>query len=352
MSKAKKSAPKTAAPTKTPQASAPVVAPRRQWWLIGGIVAVAIVVLAGVGYMVFQPFAASVAAPAAPSKYGLGSVTYCTNVQAPFAATQGFSRRAVLDTRSQAVKGLRIFEPDQNGNPTRSYQHPTWTQAGFLGPPVIDKDGAVYVIPIPAINLLDNPPDKANTIWRVDPKTGEMRPLITLPATAPPTPENPYGLLGLTYDCDTHSLYASSTLGSTRAKEQGRLYRIDIAAAKVTAQIDGADGFGLAVYNGAHGKRLYYGLARTPDVRSVSLDDSGNFRGAPRPEFSLADQGYHGDERVRQITVMADDTLTLRLTQFDFNLIAPTEIRQTGFTYTYDNATDTWQQTKVFPITT
>ena len=160
--------------------------------------------------------------------YEVGSVTACNSVQPAFAQKLGFSGNAVLDTRSQDVRGIAIFDLDQNGKPTRSFQDPTWSSAGFLGPPVLDGAGNIFVAPIPAINILNNPPAKANYLYRIDTATGKMAAIMDLPTLAAPTPENPYGIMGLAYDCDTNSLYVSSVFGSTRLTQAGRIFRIDL----------------------------------------------------------------------------------------------------------------------------
>ena len=124
------------------------------------------------------------------------------------------------------------------------------------------------------------------TLFKVDTNTGVMTSLIKLPGATSIT-ENPFGLMGLAYDCDTNSVYATSVAGSTSADEVGRIYRIDANTAQVSGQLDNVDAMGIGVFNGAFGKRLYFGKARTPDVYSVALTDAGTFTGEPRFEFAL-----------------------------------------------------------------
>ena len=316
-----------------------------RWIAVIGVVAV--VVIGGVLLSASRNQDLS-ATPTAVA-YRAGSVTWCNSVEPPFAQTLGFSRNAVLDTRSQDVKGVVLLDLDANGNPIKSFQDPTWTSAGFLGPPVLDRAGNIYVAPIPAINVLDNPLSRANFIYRIDGATGKMSALLDLPTTASPTLENPYGIMALAYDCDTNSLYASSVFGSTRLTQAGRLYRIDLDTFAIGSILDGVDAFGLAVFNSAQGKRLYWGSARTDTIDSINLDTQGNFVGAIHNEISLSDLGFHGDERARDLR-FTQDTLQVKTIQFDFNLIASTETRQTALEYHYDPAQDTWQLVSSKPI--
>jgi hypothetical protein len=77
------------------------------------------------------------------------------------------------------------------------------------------------------INTEKNKPTEQNRIWKVDAISGNMAVAVELPAPPDdPRHQNPYGLLGLGYDCDNGVLYASSVAGSTLNSEIGVLYAI------------------------------------------------------------------------------------------------------------------------------
>jgi hypothetical protein len=323
---------------------------RRSLWIGLAIGAVA---LAGVALAVWLagrgPAAVANATPTPVAVAGpIGGVTACRQ-QPKFTVDIGFSRSALLSTADRTVKGLILYEPQQSGAP-RSYQHPSWSSAGYLGPNAMDKDGNIYVAPSPRVNLIDNPPAAQNTIHKVDTDTGEMTPFIALPSVRAPSLTNPYGVLGLAYDCDTHSLYATSVAGSSREEEAGRIYRIDLNTGKVASQLDNLDGIGLAVFNSPLGKRLYFGSARTQDVLSVALDGKGNFAGAPRVEFSLEGIGPEGNDKVRKITFERASDMVVSGTKFNYNLAPPpAQQRPTEYRYRYDPATDGWMLVDAAP---
>jgi hypothetical protein len=326
-------------PPPRPTAPAPALSPRRGKLLL--IMAVVAGLTLAVGGLLYWQGAATTMTP---PKRPISSVTFCTQ-QPPFARSHGFNQTAVLDTQGRTVRGLLMYQPGADGRPAPDlppYQHPSWSSAGYLGPPVFDRDGAVYVAPAPWINTLYNPPERANTIYRIDPQTAQMTALLGLPPAAAANEMNAYGILAMTYDCDTHSLYVSSVYGSTRTQEHGRLFRVDLASKQATLLREGLDAFGLAVFNGAHGKRLYYGLARVPAIYSIALDASGNATSDPRLEADFAGRGQHGDERARRLLIDDDQTMLVRLIQFDFTLAAPTDPRQTSLVYRYDPAHDRW----------
>lgn len=283
-------------------------------------------------------------------EYPVGGTSLCKRPPA-FAAAQGFSAQAQLSTQDSRRIGLVITEGGADGAPARVYQHPSWRQGGHLGAPVLDEAGNVYVVPVPYVHTLDNPAEQQNTIYKVEGQTGEMRPLLDLPVAAPPSAANPYGLVGLTYDCDLRSLYASTLSGSDETGLRGRLYQVDPSAGKVRDMMEGIDAFGLTTFNGARGKRLYVGLARRSEVVSLALTADGGFgTEAPRTEFSLAGLGVHGDEKARRITVGPDQAMVVRIMTFDFNLVSNSERLQTGLRYVYDGDSDRWSYADRFSI--
>ncbi|MCL4246938.1 MAG: hypothetical protein KJ065_02180 [Anaerolineae bacterium] len=326
------------------RARRPAVAPSEsgtsRTWLIGGLVVVVLIAI-GVVIVLLQTSASTPSAPAPATNYLVGSAQSCAGDSA-FVSTLGFSQRSALDTRAKFVRGAALRELDQNGNIVRSYEHPSWSMAGYLGSFQRDEFGNIYLVPTPFINILDNPPEKANIIYRIDSETGEMSPLVDLPPLGPLAPENPFGLLDITYDCDTHSLYASSVMGSTYGTVAGSIFQVDPQTGEVRDRLDRVDAFGIGVFNGLSGKRLYFGLARTPEIYSVALDDTGAFTDDIRLETVLTDVETFANEHASSITFHGPAQLVIKMEQFDFNLVSPTEHLTTYLSYTYNADADTW----------
>ena len=118
-----------------------------------------------------------------------------------------------MKTDIEPQKGVLLVELDAEGRSGRTYQHPSWTQGGYLGPTVTDNGGNTYLFPIPWVNLLENPTAKQNIVYKIDAGTGVMAAFVQLPAGGELNERNPFGLLSLSFDCDTHSLYATSVAG-------------------------------------------------------------------------------------------------------------------------------------------
>lgn len=268
------------------------------------------------------------------SNHPIGAVTGCQQIPA-FVKTLGFGSQAAFSTSDRMLKGLILVEKD------RKHQHPSWKTAGSLAPITRDGKGSTYAAPAPMIDVLQNKPDEQNRVYKIDGQTQEMKLFADLPKAAEPSVENPYGVLGLAFDCDTNSIYVSSLAGSTRKNTAGRIFQISAADGKILSQIEQTDAIGLSVFNSAKGKRLYFGAARTPEIRSIELGDDGKFDGESRREISLENLGTRGDDKARRINFTQNEMIVFGV-EFNFNLVAPTEKQETVYRFRYDPAKDAW----------
>jgi hypothetical protein len=351
MAKKKRNQSKAAAkpappPASTPSPAPPKAASNNKTLMLIAAVIVPLVLLGALAIGLLSQAGNSTTATPAPAASvftgTVGSVDGCRALP-PFVERLGFSRSTLLSTAERTVKGLILVEPAQDGQAPRTYQHPSWTMGGYLGANAFDAKGNLYVAPSPRVSLSENPPEKQNTIYRVDGQTGEMTVFITLPAALPITLNNPYGVMGLAYDCETNSLYASSVAGSTRGEMVGRVFRVDVNAGQVASQLDNLDAIGVSVFNTAGGKRLYLGSARTQDVLSVALTPQGDFAGAPVVEFSLAGLGPDGNDKARKISFDKANNMLVNGTKFNYNLAPPpAQQRPMTYRYRYDPSTQGW----------
>ncbi|MEP7317478.1 MAG: hypothetical protein ABI921_02015 [Panacibacter sp.] len=246
-----------------------------------------------------------------------------------------------ISTSDRFYKGVVLLNGDTTAasKSKKVYQHETWKQQGAFGSFIITEHGDIFVIPVPSINVLENPKQQQNTIYKIDAVTGILKPFIKLPAVANANAGNPFGLLGLAYDCTTKVLYASTVYNSTMKDELGVIYAIDTKA-KMPAVIDSlnnTDALGLyiAMLNGR--KICIYSSARKSVVSAVSVDTSGRFITAEKSVIiSLDNIGPRGDDKVRKLRVTDNQQLLLYGVAFNWNLIAPTEKQESEYMYLYD----------------
>ena len=272
-------------------------------------------------------------------------ITVCQQ-QPQFIVSTGLNpNRAAFSTSERNKKGLVLLQlPENNTDPSgrKTWQHPSWSQFGYMGAITTDENGNVYTIPIPVINVLDNPIEKQNIIYKVSSENGVMKPLVDLPMTIKPGNPNVFGLLGLFYDCHAKKLYAGTVAGSTRDSENGIIYSIDPVDGKIIDKLTGRDALGLCVGGITGEKRLYFGSSRTPDIYSVELSKSGRFIGQVKKEFSLDLLGPRGDDKARRIRFDKNGNMMIFGVEFNYNLTAPTEKQETIYRFRYDEEEKKW----------
>lgn len=280
----------------------------------------------------------------------VGRVTNCQQLPA-FADALDF-QQVSIDTTGESAVGMILFDPTR-GVPNRgtldelAHQDESWDDAGHVGSHVLDTNGNIFVVTWPRIDLGNSPLAAQNVLYRVDATSGMMEFYMEMPAVRPPDLTNPFGTAGVAYDCDTHSLYVTTLTGSTRTEQAGRIFRIDLETDQIVDQLNGMDAFGVIVFNGTSGKRLYYGLARAPEVWSLPLDGEGNFAGEPRLEFDFSDYGSDIADSARRLTINADGVLTVDTLKFKFTLEQPAEQTRISYAMVYDEEADEWRLQEV-----
>lgn len=263
---------------------------------------------------------------------------------AEFITGIGFDKnRAAFSTETDHYVGIILLEaPSSEMDTIRKYQHPSWANYGYMASITTDDVGNAYTICIPFINTLRQDIKSLNSIYKIDHLDGIMRPLITMPKTDSVPDMVAYGMLGVFYDCHGSKLYASSANGSTRDKEDGKVYMIDPVENKVLDDLPGFDIMGLGVGGVTGEKRLFMARARTPDIYSVELDKEGYFIGKPQFELTLDQLGPRGDDRGRKIRFNTKKQMEIYGIEFNFNLAGQTNKPETKYTFGYNFDTKKW----------
>jgi outer membrane protein assembly factor BamB len=275
----------------------------------------------------------------------------CKNQPAFFKGIGFDPNRTAYSTSENRKMGLHLIQFNATGDTSNGgkklYQHPSWKMAGWLGPILIDPQGNCFVGPVPVINLLDNPPAKQNTIYKVDGNTGEMKMFMELPSAEIISSTNPYGILGFTYLCESNTLYVSTVHGSTRDKELGFIYAIDAATGKIIDKISNVDALGMGI-SYITGKRiLYFGSSRSSNIYSIALSKDGKFYNHPSLEFSISDIGPRGDDKARRIKFdKASGNMQVFAIEFNYNLTAPTEKQENIYAFAWNSSIQKWEYNK------
>ncbi len=264
-----------------------------------------------------------------------------------FIQSLGFdSRFSFFSTAEIKTMGLVLLQSNQPGNPnaaiTKSFQDSSWKRGGWLAPILLDESGNIFTAPAPFISILDNPVSENNTIYRVDARTGGMKEFMRLPLADSINTDNPFGIIGMVYLCESGILYVSSVAGSKRYEENGHIYAIDIKKKKIIDQIDHTDAMGMGITYITGKRKLFFGTGRNSEILSVVLNSEGKFVGSLQKEFTLENLEPRGDNKVRRIRTDQYGNLIVHGMEFNFNLIAPTEKQETVYTFFYDAENKKW----------
>jgi hypothetical protein len=274
--------------------------------------------------------------------------TQCQGKPAYLSRTGLNPARIAFSTSERKTMGLVLVQVPENSNDTvrKTWSDPSWKKFGWMSSIATDDQGNVYVTPYPLVNILENPPAKANIIYKVDNKTAEMKPLADLPKAAEPSAENVFGLLNIYFDCHAKLLYASSVAGSTRNEEKGIIYAVDPEDGKVKDKLTGTDAMSLCIAGVTGEKRLFYGSSRIPEIYSIELTKEGKFKGSPRKELSLDLLGPRGDDKARKIRFDKNGYMEVYGVEFNYNLTAPTEKQETRYRFQYNDEEKKWEYMK------
>ncbi len=263
-----------------------------------------------------------------------------------FPKDEGLKPPYLIDLRQVEGPGIIIMEARKNG---QRLKRKGWSKAGVLGPYTLDKNGTIYTAPIPFVSLKERPPSFYNRLYMLDGETGRMSRFMSVPNARKPTENNPYGIVGLAYDCSNHSIYIASLGGSDAQNEVGRIFHVDLRTKKILHVLEGFDALGIGLFTTKYGKKLYLGSARTPEVFAIQLSLSGDFVGDPSFAFSLAALEGGSSDRAHRIRFMNGNRMTVKGIEFSYSLMAASDPQRNIYMFDYDEATDSWKFDEVHP---
>ncbi len=272
------------------------------------------------------------------------SSDYC-KVEPSFPLKYGLQSPLSIDLSNRFGGGLFIVEARQGG---KRLQLPEWKKAGFFGPYTLDEKGNIYLGPVPHVSLYDQPPEYQNQIFVVNNKTGDIQSFVRLPYAAPPSPRNPFGVMGLAYDCDVKTLYATTVTGSSPDEERGAIFQIDSKTGDVLDKLEGVDALGIGIFNHPSGKKLYFGSARKPEIFVIDLDKDGHFKGQARFLFSLQQLSGGKFEHAHRIRFNRKNQMEVKAIEFNYTLMAASDPLRDIYVFDYNPDTDEWSFNEMY----
>lgn len=268
---------------------------------------------------------------------------------AAFIQKIGFNpNQSAFSSAVQQMKGIVLLQAVPSFKDSfLKYQHPTWSQYGWMGSITSDDNGNLYTAPIPFVNSLDNGLSTINTIYKIDHQTGEMNVFFKLPAPDSVAGVIPFGVMGLYYDSHGNKLYVSSIAGSTSDEEKGVIYALDIENKSIADKITGIDAMGLFVGGNTGEKKLYLGRCRSSEIQCVKLNKSGSFVSKPVMEINLDQLGPRGNDKARRIRYDNNGNLVVYGIDFNYSLAANSDKIETVYKFVYNPTDKKWMNTEI-----
>ncbi len=229
-----------------------------------------------------------------------------------FLSLKSIGSPILIDLSQQRFKGVALLY----GRGFEKVYHPLqWEQYEHMGTYTLSADTDIYLAPIPYISIRPTTFNLQNKIYKIDSNSGKLeiyKEFEDVKADA----NNPYGIVGVEYDCDDDTLWVSAIDRSDYTHARGRLYHVDLKTKKILAKKEGLDLLTLKVVYAKDGKYILAADARTPRVVAIKvskdgIEDAVNVLSLPDPNL-----------RVRKIKPIDKDLIKLEAIPFNYTLVA------------------------------
>ena len=220
--------------------------------------------------------------------------------------------------------------------------HPKqWEQYEHFSTYALDKQGNIYLVPTPFISIHPTTFTLQKKIFKLDTQTGKISIFMDFDDIHP-TPNNPYGMNAIAYDCDDQTLWAAAIDESDYQAQKGVIYHIDPTTKTVLQQVEGFDALTLKIVHTQTGKYLLAGSARDNGLYAFAIT-KGILAKQPVKLAELPDPNEH----IRKIKVTAANQLELQSIPFTYSLIARTAKKdRTHYSATWNSANQEWKIVK------
>jgi hypothetical protein len=232
-----------------------------------------------------------------------------------FLADLNIQQPVVIDLTQKRFKGIAFL----HGNSFSQSLHPKkWEQYGHFSTYALDERGNIFLAPSPFISIQENTFELQKSIYKLDTKTGSLSIFMTF-KDVHPSPNNPYGINAVIYDCEDKTLWVSAIDETDYETQRGVIYHVDPKTKTVLQKINSIDALTLALVTTDKGKFLLAGAARDNGLYAYPIIVN-RLQEKPVKILSLP----RANEHIRKIKVAAKNHLALQAIPFSYALIAQT----------------------------
>jgi len=220
-----------------------------------------------------------------------------------------------IDLSQQNYKGLAFL---YGRGLSKAVHLKTWEAFDYFSTYALDPKGNMYLTPMPFVSVNPKTFEFQKNIYFLDTNSGNLSVWMSLDEVKA-TPNNPFGVIAVVYDCDDNTLWVSAIDESSYDKGRGVIYHIDIASKKILQRVEGVDALSLALLKSSKGKFLLIGDARKSQLLAMEIKES---RALANPIKLL--ELSNTLEHIRKIKIRGKNLLELQSIPFSYTLIAQT----------------------------
>ncbi len=215
----------------------------------------------------------------------------------------------------------------------------TWEEFDYFSTYALDPKGNIYLTPMPFVSVKEKTFEFQKNIYFLDSNSGNLSVWMSLDEVRA-TPNNPFGVIAVVYDCDDSTIWVSTIDESSYDKGRGVIYHIDIASKKILQSVKGVDALSLTLLKSSKGKFLLMGDARKSQLLAIEIRE-GRALDNPIKLLKLPNTLEH----IRKIKVRGENLLELQTIPFSYTLIAQTsgEDDRRYYRAIWNSATLSWE---------
>jgi hypothetical protein len=278
--------------------------------------------------------------PQATNVFDIGAFTPMQTCAQPpkFLQKLHIPQPVVIDLSQKRYKGVAFLF---GKNFTKVLHPKQWEQYEHFSTYALDIRGNAYLIPTPYISIKPTTFNLQKKIFKLNTNTGKIEVFMDIEEVHP-TPNNPYGLNAIAYDCDDHTLWGSAIDESGYERQRGVIYHIDPKTKSIVQRVEGFDALTLSILRTKKGKYLLAGSARDNglyafDIHHTELDNSA------KRILEIPDPNAH----IRKIKMKTANQLELQTIPFSYSLIAQSSRQdRIHYTATKDIGQNRWRVLK------
>jgi hypothetical protein len=230
-----------------------------------------------------------------------------------FFAQKGIIQPVTIDLSQKRYKGIVLYY-GRGGE--KAYHPKAWERFEHFSTYTVDKEGNLFLVPMPYISIRPSTFNLLSNLYKIDTNTGELSIFMHFDDIKA-SPNNPYGLNAIAYDCEDDTIWVSAIDESTYDVQKGVIYHIDPKQKKILQRFEGYDALSLAVAKADKGKYLFFGSARDSGLYSIKIENT-HLVGNPQKLFSIENP----EEHIRKIKIKANNKLEIQTIPFTYALIA------------------------------